>query len=54
MFDTAYLDKNVKKNCRCKKIAQNVAFSLGSFIFSRNHSDLPEVAQFGKNCPIWT
>jgi hypothetical protein len=30
------------------KVIQNVSISLGYFIFSKNHNELPEVAQWRK------
>jgi len=36
-----------------QKEAQNVAFSLGYFIFSKNHNEPPKEVQLAKNCPIW-
>jgi len=35
-------------------VTQNVTNILGYFIFSNNHNDLPKVAQWDKNCPIWS
>jgi hypothetical protein len=32
-----------------QKVAQNVAISLGYFIFSKNHNEPPKVAQLVKN-----
>jgi hypothetical protein len=32
-----------------QKVAQNVTISLGYFIFSNNHNELPKVAQLAKN-----
>ncbi len=46
-FETAYVGKNVI-NIIEQKGAQNVAFSLGYFIFSKNCIKPPEVAQLGK------
>jgi hypothetical protein len=36
------------------KAAQNVAISLGYFVFTKNHVELPKVAQLVKNHPIWS
>jgi hypothetical protein len=38
----------------CQKVAQNVAISLGYFIFSKNHNEPPKVAQLAKNWQIWS
>ncbi len=35
-------------------MAQNVAITLGYFIFSKNHNEPPKVAQLAKNHPIWS
>ncbi len=37
-----------------QKVAQNVAISLGSFSFSKNHNEPPKVAQLAKNRSVWT
>jgi hypothetical protein len=44
-----YLGKNVKKNA--EKMPQMSPF-LGYIIVSRNHNELPKVAQLMKNFPI--
>jgi hypothetical protein len=36
------------------KVAQNVTLSLGYFISSKNHNEVPKVAQLAKNRPIWS
>jgi hypothetical protein len=36
------------KNLLKQKVAQNVAISLGYFIFSKNHNEPPKVAQLAK------
>ncbi len=51
-FETAYLCENVI-NLLKQKVAQNVAISLGYFIFSKNHNEPTKVVQWAKNCPIW-
>jgi hypothetical protein len=43
-FKTAYLGENDKKLLK-QKVAQNIANSLGYFIFSKSH---PKVAQLAK------
>jgi hypothetical protein len=52
-FETAYLCENVI-NLLKQKVAQNVAISLGYFIFSKIHNEPPNVTQFMKKCPIWS
>jgi len=37
-----------------QKAAKNAAISLGYFIFSKHHNELPKEAQAAKNCPIWS
>jgi hypothetical protein len=32
-----------------KKVAQNVINSLGSFIFTKNHTEIPKVSKLAKN-----
>jgi hypothetical protein len=36
------------------KVAQNVAISLGYFIFQKNPNLLPKLALVVKNCPIFS
>jgi hypothetical protein len=43
------LGENLKQ-----KVAQNVAITLGYFIFSKNHNEPPKVAQLAKSRPIWS
>jgi hypothetical protein len=50
-FETTYLGKNVI-NLFKQKVAQNVAISLGFFIFSKNHNEPSKEAQFAKYRPI--
>jgi len=45
--------KNIK-NLLKQKAAQKIANILGYFILSKNHIELPKVAQLAKNCPIWS
>jgi hypothetical protein len=45
---------NTVINLHTQKVAQNVAISLGFFIFSENHNEPPKVAQMVKKCPIWS
>jgi hypothetical protein len=45
-FETAYLGENVIHLLQ-QKVAQNVAISLGYFIFSKNHNEHP-IAQLPK------
>ncbi len=51
MHEIAYLGEIVV-NLLKPKVAQNVAISLGYFIFSKNHNELPKVAQLTKISPI--
>jgi hypothetical protein len=37
-----------------QKVAQNIAISLGEFLFSKNKNELPKVAQLAKNSLIWS
>ncbi len=53
IFETAYLGENAI-NLLHPKVAQNVAISLGYFIFSKNHNEPPKVAQLVKNRKIWS
>jgi hypothetical protein len=48
-----YIGENVI-NLLKQKVAQNVAISLGYFIFSKNHNEPSRVAQLAKNHPIWS
>jgi hypothetical protein len=48
-FETTFLDENVKN-----LITQKVATFLGYFIFSKNHNEIPKVAQYMKSHPIWS
>jgi hypothetical protein len=50
---TTYLTENVKHLLN-QKVAQDVAISLGYFIFSKNQNELPKIAQLVKNHPIWS
>jgi hypothetical protein len=50
-FETAYLGENVIDLLK-QKVTQNVAISLGYFIFSKNHNEPPKVAQLSKIHPI--
>ena len=43
-FETAYLGENII-NLFQQKAAQNVAISLGYFIFSKNQEEPPKLAQ---------
>jgi hypothetical protein len=52
-FEAAYLGENVI-NLHKQKVAQNIAISLGYFIFSKNHKKPPIVSQFSKSDPIWS
>jgi hypothetical protein len=49
----AYLGENVKHSFK-QKVAQNVAISLGYFIFSKSCNEHPKVAQLAENHPIWS
>jgi hypothetical protein len=53
VFETAYLGEKVIILLQ-QKVAQNVAISLGYFIFPKNHNEPPKVAQLAKNHPIWS
>jgi hypothetical protein len=46
-FETAYFGENVI-NLVKQKVAQNVIIILGYFIFSKNHTEPPKVAQLAK------
>ena len=48
------LGKNVTTDLLKQKVAQNVAITLGYFIFSKNHDEPPKVALWVKNSPIWS
>jgi hypothetical protein len=48
VLHTAYLAENTT-NLLKQKVAQNVAISLGYFIFPKNHNKPPKVAQLAKN-----
>jgi hypothetical protein len=50
MFWAAYLGKNVI-NFMKQKVAQKFTIILGCFILSKNHNELPKVAQWVKNRP---
>ncbi len=52
-FEIAYLRENMI-NLIKPKVVQNVAISLGYFIFSKNHNVLPKAAKLAKNHPIWS
>ncbi len=52
-FITAYLVENVI-NLLKQNVEQDVAISLGYFIFSKNHNEPPKVAQLANNNPIWS
>ncbi len=47
MFKTTYLSKNII-NLLEQNVAQNVAISLGYFIFPKIHNELPKVTQMTK------
>ncbi len=46
-FETAYLGENLLQH----KVAQNIAISLGYFIFSKNDNEPPKVCPIGKKLP---
>ncbi len=50
---TTYLAENVKHLLK-QKWAQNIAISLGYFIFSKNQNEPPKIAQLIKDHPIWS
>jgi hypothetical protein len=49
-FECAYLSESVIDLLK-QKITQNVANTLGYFIFSKNHNEPPKVAQLAKKLP---
>jgi hypothetical protein len=52
MLRTCLLGENVM-NVLKQKEAQNVAISLGFFIFSKNHKQVPKLANLAKKT-IWS
>jgi hypothetical protein len=52
-FEMAYLGETLI-NLLKQKVAQIVTIILGYFMLSKNHNELPKVAQLMKNCPIWS